>query len=155
MNGRPRTASRGSRLKTTWGGAAVVVLQSQIELKRGPDGKWSFAYKKPRAPVELLKPLVEKAGGVAAVVVCRPFQGGGGWARDPRLKPRLTPWVTFVWAPLGLSAGLGPRARSLTVAPPLLVAPFLYTKVYKERDTIKAFRDRSSPKPCSEANNHE
>ena len=40
--------------------ALLVVLQSHIELKRGPDGKWSFSYIKKEAPVELLKPLVEK-----------------------------------------------------------------------------------------------
>jgi len=40
--------------------ALFVVLQSHVELKRGPDGKWSFAYIKKEAPVELLKPLLEK-----------------------------------------------------------------------------------------------
>ena len=40
--------------------AVLVVLQSHVELKRGPDGKWSFTYIKKDAPIELLKPLVEK-----------------------------------------------------------------------------------------------
>ena len=40
--------------------ALLVVLQSHIELKRDADGKWSFSYIKKEAPVELLKPLVEK-----------------------------------------------------------------------------------------------
>jgi len=44
--------------------AVLVVLQSQIELKRGTDGKWSFAYTKPSASVELLRPLVEKLVGL-------------------------------------------------------------------------------------------
>jgi len=43
--------------------AALVVLQSHVELKSGMDGKWSFAYTKPGAPVALLKPLVEKLAG--------------------------------------------------------------------------------------------
>ena len=40
--------------------AVLVALQSQVKLKRGPDGKWSFLYVKQAASVELLKPLVEK-----------------------------------------------------------------------------------------------
>ena len=40
--------------------ALLVVLQSHVELKRDPGGKWSFSYIKKEAPVELLKPLVEK-----------------------------------------------------------------------------------------------